>query len=76
MPDEVRGLITRSLQPTGRPTAEEWEKVLALPAMFRGRPAVKMGTGSGLRPSQPIPNQGTPMGTPRPTVNMKRDETE
>jgi hypothetical protein len=76
VPDEVRGLIARSLQPTGRPTAEEWEKVLALPAMFRGRPAVKMGTSSGSRPSQPNPNHGTPMGTPRPTVNMKRDETQ
>jgi len=74
IPDEIRGLIVRSLQPSGRPTAEEWEKALALPAMFRGRPAVKMGAVTATRPAQPRSNNGTPMGTPRPTVNMKRDE--
>ena len=55
--------------------ADEWEKALAMPAMFRGRPAVKMGTSSGLRPSTPNSSAGTPMGTPRPTLIMKQDDS-
>ena len=75
IPNEIRELITRSLQPNDRPTADEWEKALAMPAMFRGRPAVKMGTTTGLRPSTPNSSAGTPMGTPRPTLIMKQDDS-
>jgi DNA-binding helix-hairpin-helix protein with protein kinase domain len=75
IPNEIRELITSSLQPNDRPTADEWEKALAMPAMFRGRPAVKMGTSTGLRPSTPNSSAGTPMGTPRPTLIMKQDDS-
>ena len=70
VPDELASLITRSLAETGRPTAEEWESVLAMPARFRGRPAVKMGTTSSKPQSSSGPSP-TPIASQRPVINLK-----
>ncbi len=76
VPDEIRGLIERSMEPTGRPSAEEWEKVLAMPAIFRGRPAVKMGSSVASRSSNSSSGNGIPSGSPRPILKMKRDDLQ
>lgn len=70
VPDELASLITRSLAETGRPTTEEWESVLAVPARFRGRPAVKMGA-VGPKSSLPSSSNKTPIATQRPVINFK-----
>jgi len=78
VPDELLSLITRSMAETGRPSAEEWESILAMPARFRGRPAIKMGA-SGSR-SVPAMQSGslshTPIANQRPVIHVKVDNPD
>ena len=73
IPDELCGLIKRSLAENSRPTAEEWEGVLAIPARFRGRPAVKMG-GTSPKAAFPVAANATPISVTRPIINLKENK--
>lgn len=75
VPDELASLITRSLAETGRPSAEEWESVLAMPARFRGRPAVKMGGPISKSASTGSPSP-TPIAAQRPVINLKSNDSQ
>lgn len=75
VPNELFNLITRSLAEDGRPTAEEWESVLAMPARLRGRPEVKMAT-SGPRTQSSIPFGFTSTVSQRPVINLKGQDLD
>lgn len=51
IPDVVIDLIRRSMQPTGRPSAEEWCTQLANALRFEGRPVVRLDNTSVRRTS-------------------------
>ena len=70
IPSELGDLIVRSLAEKNRPNAEEWERVLAIPARFRGRPAVKMG-GPAAGSTISSATNATPISNPRPIINLK-----
>lgn len=72
IPEEIVQLIAASMQPVGRPSAEDWVRTLAIPARLGGRPAIKVGTPGVSRPSQPT-GGSIPRG-PRPTLQMGKDQ--
>lgn len=70
IPDELANLITRSLAESSRPSAEEWENELSMPARFRGRPAIPMGTTTP-KPSSSGSPSPTPIARKRPVINLE-----
>lgn len=75
IPTELCSLIVRSMAENNRPSAEEWEEILAAPARFRGRPTVKMGITAPKVVSTTTSN-ATPISTPRPIINLHGNVSE